>query len=79
MDELTKGADFLPAVINILCGYGETCGAAIVSHLDIDKVAFVGSTAVGLHVMVVVAMSNLEKVALQLGYESKHCLQRRRS
>jgi acyl-CoA reductase-like NAD-dependent aldehyde dehydrogenase len=34
-------------VINVLPGYGPTAGAAIASHMDVDKVAFTGSTAVG--------------------------------
>ena len=38
----------LPAgVVNLLPGYGPTAGAAIATHMDIDKVAFTGSTVVG--------------------------------
>ena len=40
-------AGFPPGVINILLGYGPTVGAAIASHIDIQKVAFTGSTIAG--------------------------------
>ena len=39
-------AGFPPGVVNIIPGYGPTAGAAIASHMDIDKVAFTGSTEV---------------------------------
>jgi acyl-CoA reductase-like NAD-dependent aldehyde dehydrogenase len=39
-------AGFPPGVVNIVPGYGPTAGAAISSHMDIDKVAFTGSTEV---------------------------------
>ncbi|MBW00292.1 Retinal dehydrogenase 1, partial [Eschrichtius robustus] len=37
-------AGFPPGVVNIVPGYGPTAGAAISSHMDVDKVAFTGST-----------------------------------
>lgn len=40
-------AGFPAGVVNILPGFGPTAGAAIASHMDIDKVAFTGSTEVG--------------------------------
>lgn len=40
-------AGFPPGVVNILPGYGPTAGAAIASHIGIDKIAFTGSTEVG--------------------------------
>lgn len=39
-------AGFPPGVVNIIPGYGPTAGAAISSHMDVDKVAFTGSTEV---------------------------------
>lgn len=42
-------AGFPPGVVNIIPGYGPTAGAAISSHMDIDKVAFTGSTEVREH------------------------------
>lgn len=38
---------FPPGVVNIVTGYGNVAGAAISSHMKIDKVAFTGSTLVG--------------------------------
>lgn len=43
---VTQQAGFPPGVVNIIPGYGPTAGAAISSHMDIDKVAFTGSTEV---------------------------------
>ena len=37
-------------MINIVPGYGPTAGAAIVEHPDVDKVAFTGSTEVGIYI-----------------------------
>ncbi|KAK1396880.1 hypothetical protein POM88_006743 [Heracleum sosnowskyi] len=45
-------------------------GAAISSHMDIDKVSFTGSTKVGRLVMQAAAMSNLKQVSLELGGKS---------
>ncbi|KAI4874488.1 hypothetical protein NFI96_028804, partial [Prochilodus magdalenae] len=41
---LIKEAGFPPGVVNIVPGFGPTAGAAIASHMGIDKVAFTGST-----------------------------------
>lgn len=38
-----------PGVVNIVPGFGPTAGAAIAGHMDIDKVAFTGSTEVRVH------------------------------
>jgi acyl-CoA reductase-like NAD-dependent aldehyde dehydrogenase len=56
-------------VVNILTGYGETTGAAIAAHPDIDKVAFTGSTEVG-KLIVKASAGNLKKVMLELGGKS---------
>lgn len=39
-------AGFPPGVVNVISGYGPTAGAAIAEHMDVDKVAFTGSTEV---------------------------------
>lgn len=39
-------AGFPPGVVNVVPGYGQTAGSAISHHMDIDKIAFTGSTAV---------------------------------
>ena len=68
--ELIIEAGFPPGVVNILSGYGPTAGAAIARHMDIDKVAFTGSTEVGHLVMEAAAKSNLKRVTLELGGKS---------
>jgi aldehyde dehydrogenase (NAD+) len=68
--KLVKEAGFPPGVINILSGFGKVAGAAISSHMDIDKVAFTGSTVVGRQIMKAAAGSNLKKVTLELGGKS---------
>ncbi|KAH6608045.1 hypothetical protein Trco_004358 [Trichoderma cornu-damae] len=67
---LIKEAGFPPGVFNLLSGFGKTAGAAISSHMDIDKVAFTGSTIVGRTIMKAAASSNLKKVTLELGGKS---------
>ncbi|KAI6085602.1 aldehyde dehydrogenase [Hypoxylon rubiginosum] len=65
-----KEAGFPPGVFNIISGYGKVAGAAISSHMDIDKIAFTGSTVVGRTIMKAAASSNLKKVTLELGGKS---------
>jgi phenylacetaldehyde dehydrogenase len=67
--ELFEEAGFPPGVVNIVTGYGETAGAAIAAHPDIDKVAFTGSTEVGRLIMQA-ATGNLKRVSLELGGKS---------
>src|SRR5215467_12653823 len=68
--ELILEAGFPEGVVNLLPGYGPTAGAAIASHMDVDKVAFTGSTEVGHLVMEAAAKSNLKRVTLELGGKS---------
>lgn len=42
-------AGFPPGVVNVVPGYGQTAGCAISHHMDIDKIAFTGSTAVSIY------------------------------
>ena len=60
----------LPAgVLNVITGLGESAGAALVAHPDVDKIAFTGSTQVGKIIMRTAAES-LKKVSLELGGKS---------
>jgi len=68
--ELLMEAGFPDGVVNILPGYGPTAGAAIANHMDVDKVAFTGSTEVGHLIMEAAAKSNLKRVSLELGGKS---------
>jgi aldehyde dehydrogenase (NAD+) len=56
-------------VVNIITGYGETTGAAMAAHPDIDKIAFTGSTETG-KVIVKAAAGNLKRLTLELGGKS---------
>jgi phenylacetaldehyde dehydrogenase len=69
LGELIEEAGFPPGVVNIVTGYGETAGAALAAHPDVDKVAFTGSTEVG-KLIVQAAAGNLKKVTLELGGKS---------
>ncbi|GMF76999.1 unnamed protein product [Aspergillus oryzae] len=68
--KLIKEAGFPAGVVNILSGFGRVAGAAISSHMDIDKIAFTGSTLVGRMILQAAAKSNLKKVTLELGGKS---------
>ncbi|CAM6086078.1 unnamed protein product [Calypogeia fissa] len=68
--KLALEAGIPPGVLNIISGYGPTAGAAISEHMDIDKVAFTGSTEIGKVVLAAAAKSNLKKVTLELGGKS---------
>ncbi len=56
-------------VVNVVPGFGETAGAALAAHDDVDKVAFTGSTEVG-KLIVAAAAGNLKKLTLELGGKS---------
>ncbi|CAI0386048.1 unnamed protein product [Linum tenue] len=57
-------------VLNIISGFGPTAGAALASHMDVDKLAFTGSTETGKIVLELGAKSNLKPVTLELGGKS---------
>jgi len=69
LGELIMEAGFPEGVVNIVPGYGETAGAALAAHPDVDKVAFTGSTEVG-KLIAKAATGNLKKVTLELGGKS---------
>jgi phenylacetaldehyde dehydrogenase len=69
LGELIQEAGFPDGVVNIVPGYGETAGAALAAHMDVDKIAFTGSTEVG-KLIVHAATGNLKKVSLELGGKS---------
>jgi len=69
LGELAMEAGLPPGVLNIVTGFGETAGAALAAHPDVDKIAFTGSTEVG-KLIVQAAAGNLKKVTLELGGKS---------
>jgi len=69
LGELIAEAGFPDGVVNIVPGFGETAGASLAAHPDVDKVAFTGSTEVGKFILQAAA-GNLKKVTLELGGKS---------
>ena len=67
--ELIAEAGIPDGVVNVVTGFGETAGAALAAHHDVDKVAFTGSTEVG-KLIANAATGNLKKVSLELGGKS---------
>jgi aldehyde dehydrogenase (NAD+) len=72
--ELIVEAGFPEGVVNMLPGFGPTAGAAIARHMDVDKVAFTGSTEVGHLIMEAAAKSNLKRITLELGGKSPNII-----
>ncbi len=68
--QLAQDVGFPDGVINVVPGYGPTAGAALASHMDVDKIAFTGETSTGKIVMTAAANSNLKRVSLELGGKS---------
>lgn len=66
---LVKEAGFPPGVINFLNGHGKDAGAAIASHMDVDKVAFTGSTTTGKQIMKMASV-NMKNITLETGGKS---------
>ena len=67
---LAQEAGFPDGVINVVPGYGPTAGAALTSHMQVDKVAFTGEYTTGQIIMEAAAKSNLKRVTLELGGKS---------
>ena len=68
--ELIAEAGIPDGVVNVVPGYGETAGAALAAHMDVDKVAFTGSTEVGKLIVQAAGATNLKKLTLELGGKS---------
>ncbi|KAL8217555.1 hypothetical protein R6Q57_020927 [Mikania cordata] len=68
--KLLHEAGLPPGVLNVVSGYGPTAGAALAAHMDVDKIAFTGSTDTGKIVQELAAKSNLKPVTLELGGKS---------
>jgi aldehyde dehydrogenase (NAD+) len=74
LGKLILEAGFPEGVVNLLPGFGPTAGAAIARHMDVDKVAFTGSTEVGRLIMEAAAKSNLKRISLELGGKSPNII-----
>jgi betaine-aldehyde dehydrogenase len=67
--ELMEPLGFPPGVVNLVLGAGETVGARLSEHPEVDKIAFTGVTDTGRLVMKAAA-GNLKKISLELGGKS---------
>ena len=74
LGELIEEAGFPQGVVNIVTGMGETAGASLAAHKDVDKIAFTGSTEVGRLIVAAAGKSNLKKVTLELGGKSPNII-----
>jgi 4-guanidinobutyraldehyde dehydrogenase/NAD-dependent aldehyde dehydrogenase len=68
--QLAVEAGIPPGVFNVVPGYGQTAGKALASHMDVDCIAFTGSTATGRSIMQFAGQSNLKRVSLECGGKS---------
>lgn len=74
LGQLIQEVGFPNGVVNIITGYGETAGAALASHGDVDKCAFTGSTEVGKLIVKAAGETNLKKITLELGGKSPNII-----
>jgi aldehyde dehydrogenase (NAD+) len=68
--EILEEAEIPAGVFNVVPGPGETVGARLAAHPQVDKIAFTGSTEVGKLIARASAASNLKRVSLELGGKS---------
>ncbi|WP_156948276.1 aldehyde dehydrogenase [Marinobacterium jannaschii] len=70
MAQLFVEAGGPPGVFNVVNGEGPVAGKALAQHMDVAKISFTGSTAVGKQIMIYAGQSNLKRVALETGGKS---------
>lgn len=68
--ELALEAGIPPGVFNVVPGYGPEAGSALALHMDVDCIAFTGSTRVGKQIHVMAGQSNLKRAWTELGGKS---------
>jgi len=71
--ELAAEAGFPEGVINVVPGYGEVAGEALVTHEMVNKIAFTGSTDVGKRIMKKAA-DTMKRITLELGGKSPNII-----
>jgi acyl-CoA reductase-like NAD-dependent aldehyde dehydrogenase len=68
--ELASEAGIPDGVFNVVPGLGMPAGKALALHMDVDGIAFTGSTATGRSIMQYAGQSNLKRVSLECGGKS---------
>lgn len=72
--EFAAAAGIPEGVFNVLPGHGEVTGKALGLHMDVDCIAFTGSTEVGKYFMQYSGQSNLKRVGLECGGKSPNII-----
>ena len=72
--ELALEAGFPKGVLNVVTGYGQTAGQALLDSKLVDKIAFTGSTEIGYHIMRNAHKENLKRITLELGGKSANII-----
>lgn len=67
---LALEAGLPPGALQVLPGYGPECGEPLARHMDVDGLAFTGSTAVGKHLLACAATSNMKRTYVECGGKS---------
>ncbi|MGQ0833401.1 MAG: aldehyde dehydrogenase [Gammaproteobacteria bacterium] len=68
--ELALESGIPEGVFNVVPGFGHTAGKALALHMDVDAVAFTGSTATGRQILQYAGQSNMKRVSLECGGKS---------
>jgi acyl-CoA reductase-like NAD-dependent aldehyde dehydrogenase len=68
--QLAVEAGIPDGVFNVVPGLGQTAGKALALHMDVDCIAFTGSTATGRNIMQYAGQSNMKRVSLECGGKS---------
>jgi len=71
--QIIKEAGVPDGVVNVIPGFGPGAGETLVASMDVDKIAFTGSTATGRRILQL-ASSNIKKVTLELGGKSANII-----
>jgi gamma-glutamyl-gamma-aminobutyraldehyde dehydrogenase/4-guanidinobutyraldehyde dehydrogenase/NAD-dependent aldehyde dehydrogenase len=74
LGELAAAAGIPDGVFNVLPGLGEKAGKALGLHMDVDAVAFTGSTEVGKYFLQYAGQSNMKRVGLECGGKSPNII-----
>ncbi|HNV88266.1 MAG TPA: aldehyde dehydrogenase [Methylotenera sp.] len=70
LGDLALEAGIPAGVLNVLPGFGPDAGSPLALHMDVDCIAFTGSTAVGKKIQVMAGQSNLKRAWCELGGKS---------
>jgi len=70
LGDLALQAGIPAGVFNVVPGYGNEAGSALALHMDVDCIAFTGSTRVGKQIMQMAGQSNLKRAWMELGGKS---------